>query len=138
MLIKYRKISLRINRNITAMSEGAIMIGRSISEKRTFLPGKIRSKRSARENPRMTSRIVANEAKIKVNRSESQKFDEDSNSIKLWIPAGLTVNSLNLSLDKEVLIPMYTGQTRRPARNKRSGKLRTHPASFFSRLFMLV
>jgi hypothetical protein len=66
--------SLRINLNITANNEGAIIIGTSINEKSIRFPGKIRLNKVARRKPKTSSITVATIAKINVNLIELQKF----------------------------------------------------------------
>jgi hypothetical protein len=80
--------SLRINLNMTAIKDGAIIIGTSIKENRTRFPGKIRSNKSANENPRMSSMTVAVKAKTNVKRIEPQKFGSVRILLKFSKPAG--------------------------------------------------
>jgi hypothetical protein len=80
--------SLRINRNITAINDGAIIIGTNIKEKRIRFPGKTRSNNSAKEKPRINSKIVTVSANIKVNRMELQKLGSVRMLLKFSKPTG--------------------------------------------------
>ena len=69
--------SFKINLNITAINDGAIMIGTNIKENRILLPGKTLSNNIANANPNISSKVVATNAKINVNRIEFQKFGSE-------------------------------------------------------------
>ena len=88
-----------------AKSDGAIIIGTSMNEKRIFLPYKVASKRSARKNPIINSRIVVSTAKRIVKFKADQNVGSWMRFLKLPKPAGVMLGLERISFENEVLIP---------------------------------
>ena len=93
--------SLRISRYITAINDGAIMIGIKIMENRVRLPGNFRSKTNAKRKPSSPSNSVATTAKIIVILRAPEKSGAESTALKLSSPAGVISNSLRSLQESE-------------------------------------
>ena len=90
---------------MTAINDGAIMIGNNTIEKSVRFPGNLRSKTNAKRNPAMPSKIVTTTAKMRVNLRAPQKSGAERIVLKLSNPAGVISNSLSMSRESEVFTP---------------------------------